>query len=107
MSSSTSPALRQIRRLAAQRRVRFTLKGLRELASLDIGMDAEDACDVLARLGPKDLVERVRSVITGEWMYVLKPRVVGIDLYVKVLLRRDCLVISFHEDKGSDEREGS
>jgi hypothetical protein len=107
MSSSTSLALRQIRRLAAQRRVSFTLKALRELAGLDIGMDTDDACDVLARVGPKDLVERVRSVTTGEWMYVLKPRVVGIDLYVKVLLRRDCLVISFHEDEGSDEEEDS
>jgi hypothetical protein len=107
MPSSTSLALRQIRRLAAQRRVSFTLKALRELASLDIGMDTEDACDVLARVGPTDLVERVRSAITGEWRYVLKPRVVGIDLYVKVLLRRDCLVISFHEDEGSDEEEGS
>lgn len=68
-------------------------------------MDAEDTCDVLARVGPEDLVERVRSVITGEWLYVLKPRVMGIDLYVKVLLRRDCLVISFHEDEGSDEEE--
>ena len=107
MSSSTSLVLRQIRRLAAQRRVSFTLKALRELARLDIGMDTEDACDVLARVGPTDLVERVRSVITGEWMYILKPRVVDIDMYVKVLLRHDCLVISFHEDEGSDEEEGS
>jgi hypothetical protein len=45
MSSSTSLALRRIRRLAAQRRVSFTLKALRELASLDIGMDTDEGSD--------------------------------------------------------------
>jgi hypothetical protein len=67
----------------------FTLKALRELASLDVGMDTEDACDVLARVGPTDLVDRVTSVITEEWMYIPKPRVVGV------------------EDEGSDEEEDS
>lgn len=105
MPRSTSLVLRQVRRLAAQRRVSFTLKALRELASLDIGLDAEDACDVLARVESTDLVERLRSVITGEWMYVLKPSVAGIGLYIKVILRRDCLVVSFHEDVEFDEED--
>ena len=50
MAKAFSDTLKQIRRLAAQRRVRFTLKALRELANLEIALDSEDACDVLASL---------------------------------------------------------
>jgi hypothetical protein len=40
-------------------------------------------------------------------MYVFKPKVVGIVLYVKVVLRRECVVISFHENEnGPDEVDG-
>jgi hypothetical protein len=79
--------------------VRFTLKALQELAALGVGLDEEDACDVLARLGPSDFVERLASQKTGEWMYVFKPSVGGIAVYVKVVLRVDCIVISFHEEE--------
>jgi hypothetical protein len=37
-------------------------------------------------------------------MYVFKPSVGGIVVYVKVVLRSDCVVISFHEEEDhSDE----
>jgi len=94
-----SGALRRIRRLAVARRVQFTLKALRELAALELGLDAEDACEVLAGLKQADLVERIHSEVTGEWMYVFKPRIEGIVVYLKVILRSDCLVVSFHEDE--------
>lgn len=99
MVSRFSGALRRIRRLAVARRVQFTLKTLRELAALELGLDAEDACEVLAGLKQADLVERIQSEVTGEWMYVFKPRVEGIVVYLKVILRSDCLVVSFHEDE--------
>jgi len=98
-----TPVLRQIRGLAAQRKVRFTLKAFQELGRLGMGLDQDDACDVLAKLAPSDLVERIVSEQTGEWMYVFKPSVGGIVVYVKVVLRADCVVISFHEEEESDE----
>jgi len=45
------------------------------------------------------------SRITGEWMYVFKPDVGGQIIYVKVMLREACLVVSFHEDEGADHEE--
>jgi hypothetical protein len=97
--------LRQIRGLAAQRKVRFTLKAFQELGRLGMGLDEADACDVLANLTRHDLMGRLVSEKTGEWMYVFKPSVGGIVIYVKVVVRRDCVVISFHEEKETGEDE--
>ncbi|SRR6266511_868809 len=97
-----TPVLRRVRQLAAERKVRFTLKAFQELARLGMGLDEEDACDVLAK---GDLAGRLVSERTGEWMYVFNPSVGGIALYVKVVLRSDCVVISFHEEEESDEDE--
>ncbi len=69
------------------------------LAALGMGLDEEDACDVLASLVPSDLIERLVSKKTGEWMYVFTPSVGGVVVDVKVVLRADCVVISFHEEK--------
>ena len=102
-----SKVLTRIRDLAAARRVRFTLKARRELASLGMGMDQEDACDVLANLAAEDSAGRLGSEATGEWMYVFKPLVGGVPLYVKLILRDDCVVASFHEDEGGDHEEGA
>jgi hypothetical protein len=98
-------ALRRIKDLAIARKVAFTLKALRELAEL--GLDEEDACDVLASLSAADCAGRKRSATTGEWMYVFKPDVAGSVLYVKVILRSNCVLISFHEDEdGPHEGNG-
>jgi len=99
-----SKVLTRIRALATTRYVRFTLKALRELAGLEFGMDEEDACDVLSELTAEDSAGRVASAATGEWMYLFKPQVSETILYVKVILRNDCVVVSFHEDEdGSNE----
>jgi hypothetical protein len=94
--------LTRIRELATARQVLFTLKARRELAGLDLGLDEEDACDALSRLEQEDFFERRASARTLEWMYVFKPRVAGTALYVKVIVRRSCIVISFHEDERED-----
>jgi hypothetical protein len=65
----------------------------------------DDACDVLARLALRDFAERTVSTLTGEVMYVFTPRVAGISLYVKLLLRRRCVVISFHEQDEARDSE--
>lgn len=93
--------LTRIRELAAARSVLFTLKARRELAGLGIGLDQEDACSILANLTAKDSAGRLQSESTGEWMYLFKPSLAGAVLYVKIILRNDCVVISFHEDEGA------
>ena len=102
-----SKVLTRVRALAATRNVQFTLKALRELASLEFGLDEEDACEVLAELTARDSAGRVASAATGEWMYLFKPQVSGTILYVKLILRNDCVVISFHEDEDGSEEDGA
>lgn len=95
--------LRRVRALAVERKIRFTLKALRELAVL--GLDAKDACEVIEDLKAPDFVKRLASDATGEWMYVFNPHVGGISIYLKLILRDGCVVVSFHEDKDGDDEE--
>jgi len=90
--------LTRIRALANERRVWFTLKARRELALLGDGLDEGDACELLAALTAQDSAGRLKSRETGEWMYIFKPTLDDKLLYVKILLRADCIVVSFHED---------
>jgi hypothetical protein len=64
-----------------------------------------DACEALEALDSQDFTDRPASELTGEWMYVFKPQIGGMVFYVKVILRSDCLVISFHEDEDGDDDE--
>jgi Motility quorum-sensing regulator, toxin of MqsA len=95
--------LKRIHELAARGRVRFTLKALRELASLEVGLDEADACDVLRRLRASDCRGRLRSRGTREWLYVFVSRMDDEHLYIKVLLRSECIIISFHEQVDDEE----
>lgn len=99
--------LRRIHELAGRGRVRLTLKAQRELASLGAGLDLQDACDVLAALTVDDFFQRFESVHTSEWMYVFKPSVAGTLVYLKLVLRAECVVVSFQEDEGEADEEGS
>lgn len=81
------------------------MKARRELAALELDLDEQDACDVLANLRAEDSAGRFESVATGEWMYLFKPSLAGTVLYVKVILRDDCILISFHEDEGIGHEE--
>lgn len=105
MSRGLPNLLRRVRALAAEGKVRFTLKALQELAGL--GLDSADACDALQSLRTSDYVERVPSRGTGEWMYVFKPQVGGVLVYVKLILRDGCVVVSFHEDEDADDGQES
>lgn len=96
------PVIRILRRTRAEalsRRVRFTQKAIREIAQLPFEFDERDACDVLAGLRPRDFDSRIPAVQTGEDLDVFKPLVLSLRLYVKLLLRDRCVVISFHEDE--------
>jgi hypothetical protein len=91
-------ALMRIRELAAARKVLFTIKARREQAGLAFGL-------VLVRLTVEDSAGRLESASTGEWMYLFKPPVARTVLYLKVVLRNDCIVVSFHEDEGGGHEE--
>jgi hypothetical protein len=97
--------LRRVRELAGRGQVRFTLKAARELAALGAGLDGRDACDVLVALKADDFAKRFESEYTGERMYVFKPLVAGSVIYLKLVLRTECLVVSFHEDQGEPDEE--
>lgn len=81
--------------------MRLTDKAIEELDRL--GLEPEDGFAVLAALSESDFVERLPSRITDEWMYVFAPLLGPLLLYVKVVLRPDCVVISFHEVESEDE----
>ena len=98
--------LSQITRLATARRLSFTHKALRELAALGFGFDSADARDVLMNLDAGDSVGRKTSAATGEWMYIFKPRIERTVVYVKLILRAECVIISFHDDEGAEDDDG-
>jgi len=102
-----SGVLTRIRACAAARNVLFTLKARRELAGLELGLDEEDACELLAGLTAEDSAGRVASAATGEWMYLFKPRVAETILYVKLIMRTNCVVVSFHEDEDGNDEGGA
>lgn len=79
--------------------MRLTGKALEELAGLDIGLEPDDVCAVLSELNADDFVTRMRSPRSGDWLYVFKPQVAGIIVYLKIVVRSQCIVISFHEDQ--------
>ena len=72
---------------------------------MELGLDEEDACDILAKLAVEDSAGRLASAATGEWMYLFKPELAGTVLYVKLILRSNCVVVSFHEDEGGSNEE--
>jgi hypothetical protein len=91
-------ALERIKELAARRAVRITQKAMWEMAVLDPPAHIDDVVETLERLEPGDWAGRLTSQITGEAMYVFKPMTLFGLLYVKVVLRNDCVVVSFHEE---------
>ena len=103
MAHWLTKVLRRVQELSLQRRFRLTAKAAREVAAL--GLDPEDVRETLVRLRSADSAGRQMSNMTGEWMYVFKRRV-GEDLvYVKLILRSEFVVVSFHEDEGDRYEE--
>jgi len=97
-------ALARIHRLAAEGKVQFTEKAFEELRALPLGIGIEDAHHILERLTAGECAGRLVSRETDEWLYAFKPRIAEIVLYVKVVLRADCVVISFHEELDDDDQ---
>jgi hypothetical protein len=93
----------RLRRLAAQGNIRFTEKALQELAAL--GLDVDDATDVLQGLAASDSVGRLVSTETAEWLYVFRPKMGERTLYLKLVVRAQCVVISFHQQPTGDDQD--
>ncbi len=96
--------LARIHRLTAEGKVQFTAKALRELEALDLGLTERDGADVVLGLTVRECGGRVFSPETAEWLYVFRPSIAGSTLYVKLVLRASCVVISFHGES-DDENE--
>ena len=105
MTAPVARVLRRIRSATRSGRVRFTQKALWELEEFPIAFDAQDACDVLNWLRSADFDSAATSIETGETLYIFKPEVASVRLYVKLLMRAHCVVISFHEDRPDDVEE--
>jgi hypothetical protein len=95
--------LKRIHVLAAAGEIRLTYKAERE--ALLLGLSPEDVGDVIVVLGARDSAGRLTSETTGEWMYLFRPHVGMRTIYVKLVLREDCVVVSFHEDEGGGHEE--
>lgn len=94
--------LAHIHTCAQAGRVHLTRKAIGEMHALGMGLDEQDIVEIIGALAPDDFFERLISTHTDEWMYVFKPLVFGVTLYVKVVLQQHCLVVSFHEDEAED-----
>jgi len=89
----------RIHEFAAAGKVRLTAKADRELVALGLGLDPDDVRELLVSLTSADCAGRQVSRATGEWMYVFKPPVCGELVYVKLILRSGCVILSFHQDE--------
>ena len=57
--------------------------------------------------GAEDYAERLESELTGEWLYVFKLSLAHTVVYVKLVLRAECIVVSFHKDEGGSREEST
>ena len=103
MAAWLSGVLDRIHKLADESKVRLTVKAIAEVRGLGLGLAVSDVVDILTALSPADSAGRLRSSASSEWLYVFKPTVAETVLYVKVVLRGDCVVVSFHKDKSDEE----
>jgi hypothetical protein len=97
--------LRAIHGHARTSSVRLTYKALLEMAELDPSATPEDALDLLVGLNRSGFRYRVRSAKTGDWLYVFRTAWCGERIYLKLLLRADCTIVSFHPEDSDHELE--
>lgn len=90
---------------ASTGKVRLTAKAHREVAALGAGLDPEDVREVLLGLTASDSAGRHVSRKTSEWMYVFRLQLGGECVYLKLVLRGECVVVSFHENEGGGHGE--
>lgn len=95
----------RLRALADAGRVDFTAKARGEMAAA--GLHPEDILDILTSLGRGERIARMRSGHSGEWLYAFRPSVGWGPLYLKVVLRSGCTLISCHDDTHEEGGEAT
>ena len=95
--------LLRIHDLVAQGQVRFTHKANEELKAL--GLNQQDALEIIASLAARDFSARLTSETTGEWMHVFKPSLGSSTVHVKLIIRGSCVVVSFHQEQSHEDEE--
>ena len=93
-------ALARIHSSSRRDHVELTGKARHEAEAL--ALSRADIERLLAQLAVRDFAGRIVSEVTGEWMYVFRPSLEGWPLYVKLVLRDKCIVVSFHEDRDKE-----
>lgn len=99
MAHLTARALRRMRDLAIAGRVIFTTKALLELSNLSVPLHIGEVHRLIANLTRDDFLHRRVSIRSGEILYAFLVQIEGCSLYLKLVLREDCVVISCHDDR--------
>jgi hypothetical protein len=86
--------------MATTGQVRFTTKAKDEIGCLGAPFDRDACLQVLLSLRPDDFRQRVWSDQSCESLYVFRAWAHGVNLYVTLVLRHECFVISFHAEEG-------
>ena len=97
MARWTTRVLKEVFALVREGRYRLTLKAASELGQLDLDLEPHEISEVLLSLKPSDGVNRVRSEHDGSWLYIFRPTVEEVSVYLKFRINEECVVISFHE----------
>lgn len=97
--------LKAVHRNARQGSVRVTYKALQEMAALEPSIAPEEARQLIEGLDRASFRHRLRSIRSGEWLYVFRATWCAEPVYIKLLLRTDCTIISFHPEASDDEIE--
>jgi hypothetical protein len=82
-----------------------TYKALLEMAALEPEVSPDEVRQLLEGLNRSSFRHRVRSARSGEWLYVFRATWCGEHVYIKLLLRADCTIVSFHPEASDDELE--
>ncbi len=92
-----------VRQRAEAQEVRLTYKAAFELAQLGLGLNQDDVREARREFRAAEFIGRMASRLTGEWMYMFGFAIAEIPIYTKLILRRECVVVSFHEDLSNEE----
>lgn len=97
--------LKAVHRNVRRGTVQVTLKALQEMAALEPSISPAEACQLLEGLDRASFRRRLRSIRSGEWLYVFRTAWCAERVYIKLLLRSGCTIVSFHPEASDDEFE--
>lgn len=69
----------------------------------ELGLHLSDAVELLTSLRARQSRGRVWSSATNEWLLIFEIAAAGVPLYLKIILRACCVVVSLHEDEPPED----